>query len=137
MSAEGRELGSITNWWPCIRPQTSSFPLAVVAAEWWAASVMVEIVSPLSASAGTRAGANITALIGAGTISDACCPKAIQAPGPDIFPVLLNGRGMVYAAADDSALFVQTEGSWEKGIVTLALENAMAELILLARRIPR
>ena len=40
---------------------------------------------------------------------------------------------MVHAAADESTLFFQTEGSWEKGIVTLALENVMAELILLVR----
>lgn len=72
-------------------------------------------------------------LIAVGTISDACCPKAIQAPCPDIFLVLLNGKGMAHAAADKPAIFVQTEGSWEKGIVTLALENAMAELILLVR----
>lgn len=98
---------------------------------------MVGIVSPLSTSAGTRAGANIRAeyhgLIAVGTISDACYPKAIQGPCPDIFLVLLNGKGMAHAAADKPALFVQTEGGWEKGIVTLALENAMAEPILLVR----
>ena len=40
---------------------------------------------------------------------------------------------MAHAAANKPALFVRTEGSWEKGIVTLALENAMTELILLFR----
>lgn len=86
----------------------------MVAAEWWAPPVMVEIVSPLSTSAGTRAGANIRGeyhgLIAVGTISDACCPKAIQAPRPDIFLVLLNGKGMAHAAADKPALFFRRRG---------------------------
>lgn len=106
MSAEEGELGSSPSWWPSSRPQTSSFPLAAVAAEWWVPPVMVEIVSLLSASAGTRAGANIMASL---------------APEPSLIPVAPK---LFRPQVQTSSLFFSNESAREELALECTQENS-------------
>lgn len=87
---------------------------------------------------GDTAGGDYHGLVAASAFSNPCSPKAIQAPGPDIFLVLLDDKGICHAAADESALFVQTEGSWELGEgIRSACARERDGRADFARRIPR
>ena len=81
---------------------------------------------------GNTGGGKYDGLVAASAFSDAGLSKAVQAPGPYIFFILLNCERMVNAAADQSAFFIQAQRSWDERVEALALENTMAELILLA-----
>ncbi len=55
---------------------------------------------------GNTDGGKYDGLVAASAFSDAGLSKAVQAPGPYIFFILLNCERMVNAAADQSAFFV-------------------------------
>lgn len=64
--------------------------------------------------------------------SGAGLTETVQTPGPDIFFIYLNCKGMVNPTADKSVFLIQPQRSWDQRVVALSLGNTMAELILLA-----
>lgn len=78
-------------------------------------------------------GGNYRRLVGAVSLSGAGLTKTVQTPGPDIFVVYLNCKGMVNPTTDESVFLIQPQRSWDQRVVALSLENTMAELISLAR----
>lgn len=71
-------------------------------------------------------------LVGTIGLSEAGLTETVHTPGPDIFSIYLNCKGMVNPTADKSVFFIQTQRSWDQIVVALSLEKTMAELILLA-----
>lgn len=78
-------------------------------------------------------GRNYRLLIGAVSLSGAGLTKTVQTPGPDIFVVYLNCKGMVNPTTDESVFLIQPKRSRDERVVALSLDSMMAEPISLAR----
>ncbi len=77
-------------------------------------------------------GGDYCGLVGTIGLSEAGLTETVHTPGPDIFVIYLNCKGMIKSTADKPVFLIQTQRSRDQRVVALSLENTMAELILLA-----